>query len=261
MSGNAGRSRGRRPAARSWEPVASWYDGWVGDRGSRYHRAAAIPAVMELLDPQPGEEVLDVGAGQGVLAAYVAERGARYTGVDASPRLIEMALRRHNRSGVFVVGDAGAMRAVPRLGPHAYDAAVFLLSIQDMDPLGPIFESLDWALRAKSRVVLLMTHPAFRQPRHAGWGFDHRRKLVYRRIDAYLGEMAVPMKALGNARTVSFHRPISAYVNELAAVGFAVDAMLELPDLPDIVRPPGRRPADRADKEIPLFLGLRARRP
>jgi hypothetical protein len=37
--------------------------------------------------------------------------------------------------------------------------------------------------------------------------------------------------------------------------------MVELPDLPENLRPPGRRPADRADKEIPLFLGLRARRP
>ncbi len=261
MSGNAGRSRGRRPAARSWEPVASWYDGWVGDRGSRYHQAAAIPAVIDLLDLRRGEDILDVGAGQGVLAPYVAERGARYTGVDASPRLIDIARRRHARSGQFVVGDGRALSAVPRLRAHAYDAVVFLLSIQDMDPLGPIFASLDWALRAKSRVVLLMTHPAFRQPRHAGWGFDQSRKLVYRRVDAYLSEMAVPMKAIGDARTVTFHRPISAYVNGLAAAGFAVDAMLELPDLPAGLRPLGRRPADRADGEIPLFLGLRARRP
>jgi SAM-dependent methyltransferase len=261
MSGNAGRSRGRRPGARSWEPVASWYDGWVGDRGSKYHQAAAIPAVMELLDPQPGEDVLDVGAGQGVLAHHIAARGARYTGVDASPRLIEIARRRHARDGRFVVGDARALRTLPQLRERSFDAAVFLLSIQDMDPLAPIFGSLDWALRANSRVVLLMTHPAFRQPRHAGWGFDQSRKLVYRRVDAYLGEMAVPMKALGDARTVSFHRPISTYVNGLAAVGFAVDAMLELPDLPEGRRPPSRRPVDRADIEIPLFLGLRARRP
>jgi hypothetical protein len=109
--------------------------------------------------------------------------------------------------------------------------------------------------------VLLMTHPAFRQPRHAGWGFDPSRKLVYRRVDAYLGEMGVPMKAIGDRRTVAFHRPISTYVNGLAAVGFAVDAMVELPDLPDVLRPPGRRPAGRAGEEIPLFLGLRARRP
>jgi SAM-dependent methyltransferase len=216
---------------------------------------------MDLLDPQPGEDILDVGAGQGVLAPYVAKRGARYTGLDASPRLIELARRRHAPSGRFVVGDARALNAVPRLRAQSFDAAVFLLSIQDMDPLGPIFASLDWALRARSRVVLLMTHPAFRQPRHAGWGFDPSCKVVYRRVDAYLGEMAVPMKAIGDRRTVAFHRPISTYVNGLAAVGFAVDAMVELPDLPDVLRPPGRRPAGRAGEEIPLFLGLRARRP
>jgi SAM-dependent methyltransferase len=260
MSGNAGRSRGRRPRADSWEPVASWYDGWVGERGSRYHQATAIPAVMDLLRPEPGEEILDVGAGQGVLAPYVAARGARYTGVDASPRLIEIARRRHGRSGRFLVGDARALTATTGLREHGFDAAVFLLSIQDMDPLAPIFTSLDRALRRSSRVVLLMTHPAFRQPRHAGWGFDATRGLTYRRVDAYLGEMAVPMKSIGDARTVSFHRPVSTYVNGLASVGFAVDAMLELPDLPDGLRPPGRRPAGRADAEIPLFLGIRARR-
>jgi SAM-dependent methyltransferase len=261
MSGNAGRSRGRRPAASSWERVAGWYDGWVGNRGSTYQRAAAIPAVLDLLVPDRGEEILDVGAGQGVLAPYIAERGARYTGVEASPRLVEIARRRHGPVGRHLVGDARALAELPVLRQHGYDAAVFLLSIQDMDPLEPVFASLDWGLRATSRVVLLMTHPAFRQPRHAGWGFDPDRKLTYRRVDAYLSEMAVPMKANGETRTISFHRPISTYVNGLAAVGFAIDAMLELPDLPDNLRPPGRRPTDRADEEIPLFLALRARRP
>ena len=75
-------------------------------------------------------------------------------------------------------------------------------------------------------------------------------------VDAYLGELAVPMKSIGPARTVAFHRPISTYVNGLASVGFAVDAMVEVPDLTDERRPQGRRPADRADAEIPLFLGL-----
>jgi ubiquinone/menaquinone biosynthesis C-methylase UbiE len=260
MSGNAGRSRGRRPGASSWEPVASWYDGWVGDRGSIYHRRTAIPAVLDLLDPQPGEEILDIGAGQGVLAPSVVGRGARYTGIDASPRLIDLARRRHGRNGRFLVGDATALDRVPGLRSHRYDAAVFLLSIQDMDPLQSVLGSLDWALRTTARVVLLMTHPAFRQPRHAGWGFDAGRGLVYRRVDAYLTEMAVPMKSIGDAHTVSFHRPISTYINGLAAFGFATDAMLEIPDLPNGQRPAGRRRADRADEEIPLFLALRARR-
>lgn len=256
-------SRQRPPAGEtSWERVATWYDGWVGDHGSAYHRGLAIPAVLELLDPQPGERILDVGGGQGVLAPYLADAGAATTVVDASARLIGAAKRRHRsvRGARFLVGDARRLPAVAGLEEASFDAAVFLLSIQDMDPLDEVLRGIDWALTDRSRVVLLMTHPAFRQPRHSGWGVDEGRKLTYRRIDAYLGEMAVPMKSLGGGLpTRSFHRPISAYVNALADAGFATDAMLELPDLP-----PGRRPGRaargdaRAIAEIPIFLGLRA---
>jgi hypothetical protein len=106
-----------------------------------------------------------------------------------------------------------------------------------------------------------MTHPAFRVPRHSGWGLDADRKLVFRRVDSYLTEMAVPMKSLrGGPPTRSFHRPIGAYVNSLARVGFAVDAMEEIPDLVSGDRP-GRRARGSADNpDIPLFLGLRAAR-
>jgi ubiquinone/menaquinone biosynthesis C-methylase UbiE len=257
-----GGSRPRRTAPRttgdtSWDRVATWYDGWVGDQGSRYHQALAVPAAMDLLQLEPGESVLEIGSGQGVLAPKVAAVGGHYTGVDASPKLIDSAKRRHGRSGEFVVGDA---RRLPASGlrPASFDAAVFLLSIQDMDPLEQVLASASWAVREHGRVVIVMTHPAFRQPRHAGWGFDEGRKLVYRRIDAYLTPMAVPMKALGDhAPTRSFHRPISAYVNGLAADGFVTDAMIEIPDTLDERRPASGRAGNRAAEEIPLFLALR----
>lgn len=261
MAGNVRRPRSALAPADGWERVATWYDGWVGDRGSTYHQALAIPAALDLLDPRPGEEILDVGAGQGVLAPYIAERGAAYTGIDAGPKLIEFARRRHGRLGRFLVGDARRLSAIRGLRAGSFDAAVFLLCIQDMDPLEPVIESMEWALNSTGRVVIVMTHPSFRQPRHSGWGFDEGRKLVYRRIDAYLTPMAVPMKSVGGGPpTRSFHRPLSTYVNALAAAGFAVDAMLELPDLPEDVRPGKQRTGGRLQTEIPLFLGFRASR-
>ena len=87
----------RTGAETSWERVATWYDGWVGDRGSTYHRELAIPAVLDLLDPRPGWSVVDVGGGQGVLAPSLVEAGASVTVVDASARLIAAAKRRHGR--------------------------------------------------------------------------------------------------------------------------------------------------------------------
>ena len=250
------------PRETSWERVATWYDGWVGDRGSAYHRELAVPAVLDLLQPQRGEEILDVGGGQGVLVPYLAQAGASATVVDASARLVAAAKRRHGRTrhARFLVGDARRLPAVAGLEPASYDAAVFMLSIQDMDPLEDVVRGVEWALRPDARVVLLMTHPAFRQPRHSGWGFDEGRKLTYRRIDGYLSEMAVPMKSLGGGQpTRSFHRPISTYVNALADAGFATDAMLEIPDLPPERRPGKVARGDaRANAEIPIFLGLRA---
>ena len=250
------------PPETSWERVATWYDGWVGDRGSTYHRELAIPATLDLLEPRPGDQILDVGGGQGVLAAPLVDAGATVTIVDASARLIAAARRRHGRlrNARFVVGDARRLPAVVGIEAGAYDGATFLLSIQDMDPLDDVIRGISWALMPASRVVVVMTHPAFRQPRHSGWGYDEGRKLTYRRIDGYLEELAVPMKSLGGGLpTRSFHRPISTYVNALAEAGFAVDAMLELPDLPPDRRP-GRaiRGDARANAEIPMFMGLRA---
>ena len=258
------RPRSGSQAETSWERVAGWYDGWVGDRGSVYHQQLAIPAVLELLDPRLGDEILDVGGGQGVLAPYLVDAGASVTVVDGSRRLIAAARRRHSRleGARFLEGDARQLHAVAGLEPGAHDAAVFLLSIQDMDPLEDVVRSVDWALRPASTLVVLLTHPAFRQPRHSGWGVDESRKLTYRRIDSYLTPMAVPMKSLGGGPpTRSFHRPIGTYVNAFSQAGFATDAMMELPDLPPDRRP-GRaaRGDERAQREIPLFLALRATR-
>src|SRR5436190_4549086 len=139
--------RHEKPSApTSWDAVARWYDGWVGQEGSEHHREVAVPALVELLEPQAGESILDIGAGQGVLAPHIIQAGARYTGVDAGPRLVQIARRRHGRAGGgaaprFLLGDARELRAVPGLREGEFDAVTFLLSIQDMDQMERVLES------------------------------------------------------------------------------------------------------------------------
>lgn len=246
--------------ATSWDPLARWYDGWVGKEGSEHHRRLAIPAVMELLDARPGEQVLDLGAGTGVLAPFVVAAGAQYTGVDASEKLLQLARQHHGRQGRFLLGDAGNLPALPELEAGQFDAVVFLLSIQDMDPLDRAVESAAWALRPGGRVVILMTHPCFRVARQSGWGWDEGRKLQFRRVDRYLTPLAVPLKAFpGRARGVtrSFHRPLKDYVNALGANGLFISRMLEIPGY-QTGSGAGSRAEKLAHQEFPLFLALRA---
>jgi ubiquinone/menaquinone biosynthesis C-methylase UbiE len=247
--------------------VARWYDGWVGQEGSEHHREVAVPALLELLEPRHGESILDIGAGQGVLAPYVIEAGARYTGLDASPRLVQIARKRHGRAGPgaaarFLLGDARELRAVPGLGEGEFDAVTFLLSIQDMDQMERVLESAAWALKPGGRVAMVLTHPAFRVPRQSGWGWDRERKLQYRRVDRYLLPRKAPIvthpgKAPGQY-TWTFHKPIEAYVKALRNAGLLVDAMEEWPS--HKTSGPGPRAAaeNLARKEIPMFLAVRA---
>ena len=48
-------------------------------------------AALDLLDPQPGERILDVGCGEGTLTKKIVERGASVLGIDNSPEMIDAA--------------------------------------------------------------------------------------------------------------------------------------------------------------------------
>ena len=247
----------RRPSG--WDAVAAWYDGWMGSGGSVHHRKIAVPAVIKLLHPKKGERVLDIGAGQGVLAPEVAKAGADYTGVDVSNKLLDMAREHHGKVARFLPADAARLHENYFIQAEMFDAVVFLLSIQDMDPLGDVVKSATWALKPGGRMIILMTHPCFRVPRQSGWGFDEGRKLQYRRVDRYLTPLPVPMKQHETGVTISFHRPLSLYVNTLSEYGMLVDRIEEIP-AEDPLNKKLTKAEKMADSEIPLFLALRARK-
>ena len=48
-------------------------------------------AALDLLDPQSGEHILDVGCGEGTLTKKIVDRGATVLGIDNSPEMISAA--------------------------------------------------------------------------------------------------------------------------------------------------------------------------
>jgi trans-aconitate methyltransferase len=73
-------------ATQVWNPVT-------------YERSARFVSdlggdVLALLDPRPGERILDLGCGDGALTERIAASGARVTGVDASEAFVDAARAR-----------------------------------------------------------------------------------------------------------------------------------------------------------------------
>lgn len=69
---------------------------WKADRYEEH--APFVPVLglplLDLLNPQPGERVLDVGCGDGALSEKICDAGATVVGVDGSPDMVAAAKRR-----------------------------------------------------------------------------------------------------------------------------------------------------------------------
>jgi SAM-dependent methyltransferase len=113
--------------------------------------AAFVPrlgdAVLQLLNPRPGELILDVGCGDGVLTERIVEAGARVIGIDSSEEMVEAARAR----GIDAfVADAEDMD-VERFG--AFDAAFSNASLHWMLDADAVACGVFKALREGGRFI------------------------------------------------------------------------------------------------------------
>ncbi len=87
---------------------------------------AALEDLLARLDLQPGDHLLDLGCGAGVIAEYISDQtGARVTGLDyAAPAIVEAKERTADKSSklTFMQGDMNALD----LPERSFDAAISL---------------------------------------------------------------------------------------------------------------------------------------
>jgi SAM-dependent methyltransferase len=87
-----------------------WGVGHYEDTAAQLLPAAEL--LVEAAAPLAGARVVDVGCGSGNAALLAAARGARVTGVDPAPRLLEVARRRAAAASLevaFLEGEAAAL--------------------------------------------------------------------------------------------------------------------------------------------------------
>ena len=219
-----------------------------------------MPGVLRLLDVAKKARVLDLACGQGVFSRYLSQKGVNVEGLDSSAELLKYARARSGSVIRYHVGDAADAK---NFKEGTFDGIACLMAIQNIEKMDLLFKSACRWLKLGKCFVVVMTHPCFRIPRQSHWGWDEEKKLEYRRVDHYLSETNVPILtppfADSKSFTLTYHRPMQSYVSALVKAGLCVDAMEEWISNKNSL--PGKRSKaeNRARKEIPLFLALRAR--
>ncbi len=255
-------SSGKGPQDTSWEQQASLYDARHGESGDDIHRRVVIPSVIRQLSLKPGQHILDCCCGQGVFARALSAQGVQVTGLDMSPSLIALAEERAGADERFICGDARELKSL--CGKNAFDHAAVVLALQDLDPLAPVLSGLAEVLKARGRLVMVLTHPCFRVPRHSDW-FRDETGVRYRQVDTYLRPFNLAIRTHPSQKEQSvtshhFHRPISSYINELGRAGFGLVASEEL-TLPNRGSTGKQTEEDeRSASEIPVFMVLTAKK-
>ena len=91
------------------EDYLYFYLGWLTDEASD----AQADLIWRLLELEQGMELLDLACGHGRIANRLAARGARTTGLDATPLFLELARKDAAARGVEVEYVEGDMRELP----------------------------------------------------------------------------------------------------------------------------------------------------
>lgn len=101
--------------------------------------------VLDLLDPQAGERILDLGCGDGALTVELVNRGAAVVGVDKSPDMIRAARER----GL----DAHVMAGEALTFDHEFDAVFTNAALHWMLHVDEVLEGVRRALKPGGRFV------------------------------------------------------------------------------------------------------------
>jgi ubiquinone/menaquinone biosynthesis C-methylase UbiE len=140
-----------------------------------------------ILDPRPGEHVLEVGPGTGYYALPMAvwlEPGGRLIVLDVQQEMLDHTLERAGEQGIGnIVPTLSDARSLP-FADHTFDAAYLVTVLGEIPDQGAALRELRRVVKPAGRVVVgelfgdphMVTHAALRS-RAVASGFRVERKL------------------------------------------------------------------------------------
>lgn len=194
--------------------------------------------VFRLLGDVAGQRIMDAGCGNGYLSRMLAEQGATVVGVEPTDRMVAFAREHEAQATQGVEYVQADLSRLPDLG--RFDAVVCSMVLMAVPDWKPAMRACVAATRPGGTFVFTLVHPAFEQL-SARWR-DHGEYRVDRYLDEY--EISGPSAS-------DFHRPLSAYLNEVATLGCRIREVVEPGLAPEIA---ADRPDLAAFVRLPNFL-------
>lgn len=149
----------------AWQAVAG---GWERRRGLVWEATRTVShRMVDLLDPRPGEKLLEVAAGPGDTGLLAAERvlpGGSLLSTDGIPDMVEAARRRAGELGLDNVDFAVTDAAKLALGDRSFDGALCRFGVMLVPDCDAAARELARVLRPGGRVAVAVWAESERNP-------------------------------------------------------------------------------------------------
>ena len=219
---------------RRYDEFAHWYDAYVTSGAGQPFARAADRLLQRLLGPGDDRLCLDLGCGGGAHVPALTGLGWRVTGVDISPRQVDLARRRG------ITATVASADHLP-LRDQSVDAVATIMTTTDFDRLSPVFAEARRVLRPGGRLVVIAAHPCFggvfvERDSH-GACIVHPGYRRHERIEEH------PLLGDGiRSRVGVVNLPLPVLLNAVAGAGLILQEAAE----------------DDSDQPVPSLLGITA---
>lgn len=202
---------------KSYDDFASEYAGMVAAReAAGIENDPIMPRFLDLLGDVSGLSVLDAGCGEGYLARILAQRGARVTGIDLAPRLIEMA-RAKDPAGQIAYQVADLGQPLPAYRDH-FDLIVSHFVLNDIFDYRGFLATLGAVTRNGGRLVFSLNNPySFVVRGHISDYFDTDKVVSYRGM------------AAKGVKVHFYQRTLEQYIDAGLMAGLQLQRLVDIP--------------------------------
>jgi ubiquinone/menaquinone biosynthesis C-methylase UbiE len=134
-------------------PMARLYESWYKSHGGKAMQTFLEKSLIELLGPQAGERVLDIGCGTGNHLLLLNKSGLDITGTDASPYMLTKARERLGNRCVLKTGTAEELP----FSDNEFDIVVLINTLEFLD--NPLKVLQEVGRVAKRKVFIGVINP------------------------------------------------------------------------------------------------------
>lgn len=226
------------------------------DTAGGINEAIEQPALRGLLPPLAGLDLLDLGCGDGGLARWCVERGARrVVGVDLSRSMLALARERTSDARIAYV--RAALEQVA-FAPATFDVVTSSFALHYVEEYADTLRRVAGWLRPGGLLVFSVEHPVVTaQVAKQGWVGDHVGRRLFWALDDYADEGIRRQRWFVDG-VIKYHRTVASLVNGVIGAGLVLERLEEPAPLPEALR---TRVDLVDDRRRPPVLVLKGRKP